>query len=91
VCEAAWVLPILWCPVSQPMPGPGVLCGNACVALLAEPPRRPEDDVASVWSDDGGVCAASAQDRDRLGLVAGRPLGTWKYREKSCWSAGGDG
>jgi hypothetical protein len=53
------------------MPEPGVLCGNACLALLAEPPRRPEDNVAGLWSDDGGVCAAPAQGRERLGLVPG--------------------
>ena len=60
VCEAARVLPVLRRAVQQPMPRPGVLCGNARLAVLAEPPGRPEDDVASVWADDGGVPAASA-------------------------------
>src|SRR6266571_9083552 len=60
------------------MPRPGVLCGNARVAVLAEPPWRSEDDVASVWADDGGVPAASAQDRERVGIVPGRSPGTQK-------------
>src|SRR5207244_3556339 len=58
------------------MPRPGVLCGNARLAVLAEPPWRSEDDVASVWADDGGVPAASAQDRERVGRVPGRCPGT---------------
>src|SRR5439155_3504625 len=44
----------------------------------AEPPWRSEDDVASVWADDGGVPAASAQDRERVGIVPGRSPGTQK-------------
>ena len=60
------------------MPRPGGRCGNACVAVLAEPPWRSEDDVASVWAEDGGVPAASAQDRARGGRVPGRSPGTQK-------------
>jgi len=37
------------------MPRPGVLCGYARVAVLAAPPWRPEEDVARVWAEDGGV------------------------------------
>ena len=59
---------------NSPVPGPGVLYGDARVAVLAESPGRPEDDVASVWSDDGGVFAAPAQDRERLGIVPGGTL-----------------
>jgi hypothetical protein len=73
-CEAAGVLPVLRHPVQQPVPGPGVLYGNARLAFLAEPPWRPDDNVASVWPDDGSVCAASAQDRERLGVAPGAPL-----------------
>src|SRR5712691_5770851 len=60
------------------MPRPGVLGGNACVAGLAEPPWRSAEDVASVGADDGGVPAASAQDRARVGRVPGRSPGTQK-------------
>ena len=62
----------------QPRPRPGVLGGNACVAGLAEPPWRSAEDVASVGADDGGVPAASAQDRARVGSVPGRSPGTQK-------------
>jgi hypothetical protein len=90
VCEAAGVLPVLRRTVQQPMPRPGVLCGNARVAVLAEPPWRPEDDVASVWADDGGVLAASAQDREGVGRVLGRSPGTQSNWDEVCWSADGD-
>lgn len=72
------------------MPRPGVLCGNARMAVLAEPPWRPEDDVASVWADDGSVPAASAQDRERVGRVPGRSPGTQSNGDELCWSADGD-
>lgn len=90
VCEAAWVLPVVRRAVQQPMPRPGVLCGNARVAVLAEPPWRPEEDVASVWADDGGVPAAAAQDRERVGRVPGMAPETWSNWEEVCWSADGD-
>ena len=91
VCEAAWVLPILRRAVQQPMPRPGVLCGNARVAGLAEPSWRPEEDVASVWAEEGGVPAASAQERDRVGREPGRAPRMWSNGDQVCWSADGDG
>ena len=48
------------------------------MAGLAEPPWRSAEDVASVGADDGGVPAASAQDRARVGRVPGRSPGTQK-------------
>ena len=60
------------------------------VAVLAEPPWRPEDDMASVWADDGSVPAASAQDRARVGIVSGRSPGTQSNWDEVCWSADGD-
>src|SRR4029077_7709278 len=63
----------------------------ARLAVLAEPPWRSEDDVASVWADDGSVPAASAQDRERVGIVPGRSPGTQSNWDQLCWSADGDG
>jgi hypothetical protein len=90
VCEAARGLPVLRRAVPQPMPRPGALCGNARVAVLAEPPWRPEDDMASVWADDGSVPAAAAQDRARVGIGPGRSPGTQSNWDELCWSADGD-
>ena len=89
-CAAAWGLPVGRRAVQQPRPRPGGRCGHARVAVLAAPPWRPEEDVASVWAAEGGVPAAAAQDRARVGRVAGRAPDTWSNGDQVCWSADGD-
>jgi hypothetical protein len=90
VCEAARVLPVGRRAVPQPLPRPGVLCGHARVAVRAQPPWRPEEDVASVWAEDGGVPAAAAQERARVGRVPGMAPATGSHGDQVCWSADGD-
>jgi hypothetical protein len=55
------------------------------VAVLAAPPWRPAEDRASVGAAEGSGYAASAQDRERVGIVPGRSPGTQSNWDEVCW------
>jgi len=66
------------------MPGSGVLRSGVCMALLAAPTRRPQDDVGEVQRLAVGVSTPAPPNRARLGLMTDVPgvltkeIGAWK-------------